>query len=139
MNSSSNARPVITSGMTSGAVVMPTIRVRPRKGPKRARATPGKRAQYHRAAGGDERNPDRQPGRGDDFIVAQQFGIPLKVGECAASQTVTRRELLSENTIIDRIGAYRNVSPTPSMVRANAPEVFIGDLASGDRRSAGTA
>ena len=45
----------------------------------------------------------------------------LSVGECAASQTVTRRELLNEKTIIDRIGTYRNTSPNTSAVRENTP------------------
>ena len=35
----------------------------------------------------------------------------LRVGEFAASQTVTRRELLKENTTIERIGTYKNTSP----------------------------
>ncbi len=39
-NSSSIASPVITSGMTSGAVVMAARMVRPRKRPKRASTSP---------------------------------------------------------------------------------------------------
>ncbi len=39
-NSSSKDRPVMTSGMTSGAVVRPCSNVRPRNGPKRASTSP---------------------------------------------------------------------------------------------------
>ena len=40
MNRNSSEMPVITSGITSGAVTMPVISVRPRKRPSRARASP---------------------------------------------------------------------------------------------------
>jgi hypothetical protein len=39
------------------------------------------------------------------------------VGECAASHTVTRRELLKEKITIDKIGTYRNTSPIMRPVR----------------------
>ena len=42
MNSSSSERPVITSGITSGALGMPPNSVRPRKRPKRTMASPAR-------------------------------------------------------------------------------------------------
>src|SRR6185312_7881687 len=51
------------------------------------------------------------------------------VGEWAASHTVTRRELLNENTMRDRIGTYRKTSPQTNTVRGTTP----GDLISRPR------
>jgi hypothetical protein len=49
----------------------------------------------------------------------------LSVGEWAASQTVTSLELLNENTIIDRMGTYRKISPNTSAVREKTPREVI--------------
>src|SRR6185437_13174066 len=107
-NNSNRDSPVITSGMTSGAVVMPNSRVRPRNWPKRARVTPA-------------RGPSTTAQQAEiaaiwiDSPAAPRIGpydssypYQRKVGECGASHTVTRRELLNENTISDTIGTYRN-------------------------------
>ncbi len=40
----------------------------------------------------------------------------FRVGELAASHTVTRRELLNEKKIIERIGTYRKKKPKPNIV-----------------------
>ena len=105
MKSSSSARPVITSGITNGAVVMPTSSVRPRNGPKRARATPVSvpKTTAPLAAISAIRIESHAAPRISSFCSSSVYH--LRVGECAASHTVTRRELFSENTIIDRIGA----------------------------------
>src|ERR1700733_15296779 len=115
MNSSSNARPVMTSGMTSGAVVMPTSSVRPRNGPKRASATPVSvpSTTAPLAAISAIRTDSQAASRISSLPSSSPYHF--NVGEWAASQTVTRRELLNENTIIDRMGAYRNISPAPSI------------------------
>src|SRR3569833_1302431 len=103
-NISSSDRPVITSGNTIGAVVMTDSKVRPLNGPNLASATPVSVPRmtapvadisamliYNQAA------PTIWP-----FDNSSPYH--LSVGECTASQTVTSRELLNENTIIDRIG-----------------------------------
>ena len=47
-NSNSSDRPVMTSGMTIGEVIMPENRVLPLKRPKRASTSPGHRAEDRR-------------------------------------------------------------------------------------------
>ncbi len=111
MNSSSRASPVITSGMTSGAVVMPTSRVRPRNGPKRASATPVSVPSTSAPLAAMSAILMESHAALRISSLPSSSPYHLRVGEWAASQTVTRRELFSENTIIERIGAYRNSSP----------------------------
>src|SRR6516165_3038015 len=119
-NSSNSDRPVMTSGMTIGAVVMPASSSRPRKGPKRANAMPASVPSTTAALA--EISAMRIESQAAPRICSLLASVRyhLKVGECAASHTVTRRELLKENTIIDTIGTYRNTSPSTSMLRANS-------------------
>ena len=77
-NSSSSDRPVMISGITSGAVVSAPSRPRPRKRPKRASAKPAMRAQDHRAGGVHDGDLQRQPRRIHDLAVLEQLPVPLE-------------------------------------------------------------
>jgi hypothetical protein len=103
-NNSSRDKPVITSGMTKGAVVMAFKVKRPRNCAEARQAESGERAQDHRARGIDHRHLQRNPGRIENLLVVEQRVIPLEVGELAESHTVTSLEALKENTTMDRIG-----------------------------------
>src|SRR5271168_1756238 len=116
-NNSSSDKPVITSGMTKGAVVMAFKVNRPRNWLKRASPKPASvpkmtdpealmRATFteiHAAS------------RISSFCSSATYH--LSVGEWAPSHTVTSFDALKENTTIDRIGMYRNAKPNPKHVR----------------------
>src|ERR1700722_4816511 len=116
-NSSSRDKPVITSGITRGAVVIADKRVRPRNGPKRAKTIPTNvpRTTAPVAAHAATRIDSHAARSIGPFDSSATYH--LSVGEFAASQTVTRRELLKENITIERIGTYKNASPMTSPVR----------------------
>ncbi len=108
-NSSSSDRPVITSGMTSGAVVMPESSVRPRNGPKRASAMPASVPSTTAAVA----------------AMAAIFRLSSAASRicwfCSSApyhfvenppHTVTSRDSLNENTISEMIGTYRNAKPS---------------------------
>src|SRR6202453_3845320 len=116
-NSRSSDKPVITSGITSGAVVMALSVNRPRNWEKRARPNP---ASVPRIT---------EP---DAFITATFSEIHaasrisslwsseeyhLRVGEFAESHTVTNFDALNENTTMERMGMYRNANPNARQVR----------------------
>src|SRR2546429_1211045 len=110
-NSSSSDSPVMTSGMTIGAVVIPASSMRPRKAPRRASAIPANVPSTTAAlAEISAMRIDSQAARRICWLLISAT-YHLRVGECAVSHTVTRRELLNENTIIDRIGRKRNAGP----------------------------
>ena len=112
-NSSSSDSPVITSGITSGAVVIPDNSVRPLKRPKRASTRP---ASVPRITA----------------PVALRLAILMlnfaALSICCSwnsstyhlvekpAHTVTSFEELKEKKTIDRIGTYRNANPNASMV-----------------------
>src|SRR5580658_1420956 len=110
-NINKRERPVITSGITIGAVVIPDSNVRPRKGPKRASATPVSVPRI--TAPVAETRAIRIDSHAAPMICPFEINSPyhLSVGEWAESQTVTNRELLNEKTIIDRIGTYKKTNP----------------------------
>ena len=91
-NSSSSDSPVITSGMTSGAVVMPASSMRPRKRPKRASAMPASVPSTTAAVA--DMSAIRIDSQAAPRIcsLCTSAAYHLSVGECAASHTVTRRE-----------------------------------------------
>ena len=102
--SSSSERPLITSGMTMGAVVMPTRRERPRKAPNRASAVPARVPRMVEAVAAQTATRSDSHAASRTSSSERRTPYHLSVGECAASQTVTSRLLLKEYTIIDRIG-----------------------------------
>jgi hypothetical protein len=97
-------RPVITSGMTRGAVVRPCRKARPRNGPKRERTSPASVPKttapvaVQAATWIDSHAADRI------WWSPKSFMYHFTVGELGASHTVTSRELLNEKKTIDRIG-----------------------------------
>src|SRR6202521_1732559 len=138
-NNSSSDRPVMTSGMTIGAAVIPASSMRPRKAPRRASAIPASVPSTTAAlAEISAMRIDSQAARRICSLLSSAT-YHLRVGECAASHTVTRRELLNENTIIDTIGRYRNTSPRISAVRVNRPRAFTWRPRAGAVRAAETA
>src|SRR5690349_6172165 len=110
-NINNSDSPVMTSGITMGAVVIPDSSVRPLNGPNLASATPVSVPRM--TAPVADMSAIRIDSHAAPTIWVFDSNSPyhLSVGECAASQTVTSLELLNENTIIDRIGTYRNASP----------------------------
>ena len=94
----------MTSGMTSGAVVMPDEQRAAAERPEAREHEARERAQHHRAGRRERGDLDRQPGGIEDLLVGSSATYQRRVGESAASHTVTSRELLNENTTIDRIG-----------------------------------
>src|SRR5689334_18500316 len=124
-NSNSMDRPVMTSGMTSGAVVRPCSSARPRNGPKRDRTRPASVPRITApvadiaATWMDSHAAERMA------VSSNSLAYHLRVGEFAASHTVTRRELLNEKKIIERIGTYRKKKPNPNIVLLNRPWVFM--------------
>src|SRR5665213_464286 len=115
-NSNSNDRPVMTSGITSGAVVIADSSVRPRNGPNRASTIPPivPTTTAPVAAAAATLMDSHAARRICSFESNDTYH--LSVGECTASQTVTNRELLKEKIIIDKIGRYKNTSPKASPV-----------------------
>src|SRR6185312_14975735 len=101
---SRSERPLITSGITMGAVVIPTRSERPRKAPNRASAVPASvpRTVAAVAAHAATRRDSQAASRTSPSEKSTPYH--LRVGECAASQTVTRRLLLKEYTIIETMG-----------------------------------
>src|SRR6478735_9060239 len=127
-NSSSMDRPVSTSGMTSGAVVRPCSSARPRKGPNLASTRPAivpstTAPLAVMAAIRMDSQAACSTGRSWNSAAYQR-----SVGELAASHTVTSRELLKEYTIIEKIGAYRNSSPSSSATFGKVRYFFIALL-----------
>src|SRR6185312_2312477 len=102
--SSSNDSPLITSGMTMGAVVIPTRSERPRKAPNRARAVPARMPRIVETVAAQTATRSDSQAASSTCPSEKSTPYHLRVGECAASQTVTRRLLLKEYTIIDRMG-----------------------------------
>src|SRR5579863_6433484 len=116
-NSSSSDKPVMTSGITRGAVVMPASTARPRNAPNRASAIPDNvpRTTEEDAAMMAILIDSHAASRICSFDASSTYH--LSVGECAASHTVTSLELLNENTIIERMGTYRKMRPATSAER----------------------
>ena len=120
-NSSSSDRPVITSGMHqrrgghAGEQRCGRGSGRTAPAPRRP-ACPESRRRWRSSARSGS-TATRRPGSAS---LCNSSPYHLSVGECAASHTVTRRELLNENTIIDRIGTYRNAKPNASAVRRSS-------------------
>ena len=77
-NSSSRDRPRITSGITSGAKIMPENSVRPGKRAMRVErwrpCVPSTRA----SVAEDKGNPQGHPGRIEQRLVVQQWPVPLQ-------------------------------------------------------------
>ena len=101
MNSISIEMPVITSGMTSGAVTKPEKAVRPRKRRKRASAMPAMvpRMVAKVALTSAMRSESRAASMTWSFWNSLTYHWVEK-----PPQTVARRDLLKEKTIIERIG-----------------------------------
>src|SRR5262249_58599448 len=98
---------------------------RPRNGPKRASAIPARVPSTTAAVAEiSAMRIDSQAAPRICWLLSSAL-YHLRVGECAASHTVTRRELLNENTIIDAIGTYRNTRPTTRAQRTNTPRGLI--------------
>src|SRR3984957_6196229 len=116
-NSSSSDRPVMTSGMTKGAVVMAFSVKRPRNWLKRANPNP---ASVPRITDPEALMTatlsDIQAASSISSLLSSAW-YHLRVGELAASHTVTNFDALKENTTIDRIGTYKNAKPNPRQVR----------------------
>ena len=96
-NISSRDKPVITSGITSGAVVMPVISVRPLKRRKRDSAKPASVPRMTAPVALIEAM------RSDSLIWSLCSSSRYHLVEKPA-HTVTSRDSLNEYTIIDRIG-----------------------------------
>ena len=101
MKSISIEMPVMTSGMTSGAVTKPEKAVRPRKRRKRARAMPAMvpRMVAKVALTKAIRRERRAASMTWSFWNSRTYHCVEK-----PPQTVARRDLLKEKTIIERIG-----------------------------------
>ena len=104
-NSSSSDSPVMTSGMTSGAVVMPASSVRPRNAAEARQRQPAS-VPSTTATRGAETTAMRIDSQAASRIwsLLQQLAVPLERRRMAASHTVTSRESLNEKTTIERIG-----------------------------------
>ncbi len=113
---SSSDNPVITSGMTSGAVVMAFKVNRPLNWVKRANPKPASvpKITEPEALMSATCTEIQAASRISSLCSSETYH--LSVGECAASHTVTSFEALKENTTIDRIGMYRNAKPNPKQV-----------------------
>ncbi len=95
---------MITSGITRGAVIIPDSSVRPRNAPKRARVTPARVPSTTAPQAEIAAISIDSPAAPRICVFDSSSPYHFRVGECAASQTVTSRELLNEKTIIERIG-----------------------------------
>src|ERR1700726_153773 len=95
-NSSSSDNPVITSGITSGAVVIADSSVRPRNGPKRASTMPTRVPSTTAPVAAAAATLIESPAALKIWPLERSDIYHLNVGECAASHTVTKRELLNE-------------------------------------------
>src|SRR5689334_5103667 len=129
-NNNNIDRPVMTSGMTSGAVVRPCSSARPLNGPKRASTSPA--SVPSTTAPEADMAATRMDSQAADRICSSPNNFPyhLTVGEVTEFHTVTERESLNEYTTIDRMGTYRNAKPSPSTLRENNPCVFIAACSS---------
>ena len=103
-NSSSNDRPVITSGITSGAVVMVESMARPRNGPKRTSASPASVPRMTAPVAVIAAICSDSNAASRICPFANSLRYQRRVGELAASQTVTNLELLNEKNTIERMG-----------------------------------
>ena len=133
-NSSSSDRPVITSGITSGAVVMPDSSVRPRNGPKRARIMPANVPST--TASVAETAATLRLSHAASRICWFWISAPYHFVE-KPPQTVTRRDSLNENTTSEMIGTYRNAKPsTRASTRNHGRPCIIGATLRPPRRPA---
>src|SRR5271154_2251550 len=116
-NSNSSDNPVMTSGMTKGAVVMAFKVNRPRNWLKRANPKPASvpKMTAPEALITATFTEIHAASRISSFCSSATYH--LSVGECAASQTVTSFDALKENTTIDSIGTYRKAKPKPKQVK----------------------
>ena len=103
-NSNSIAMPVMISGITSGAVVIAERNARPRNGPKRVNTTPAKVPRITAPLAVIAATLMEIQAAPSSWSFSSNRAYHRSVGELSRSQTVTRRELLNENTIIERIG-----------------------------------
>src|SRR5271165_6799820 len=116
-NSSSSDSPVMTSGMTKGAVVMALSVNRPLNWLKRARPKP---ANVPRITDPEAlitaTLSDIHAASSISSLLSSEW-YHLRVGEFAASHTVTSLDALNENTTIDKIGMYKKAKPRPRQVK----------------------
>src|ERR1700675_2684138 len=115
-NMSSNDKPVITSGMTSGAVVMAFKVNRPLNWVKRANPKPASVPKMTAPVALMTATFTEIHAASRISSLCNRATYHLSVGECAASHTVTSLDALKENTTIERIGMYRNAKPSPKQV-----------------------
>src|SRR5580704_3592342 len=116
-NSSSRESPVITSGITRGAVVIAFRVNRPRNWRKRANPKPASvpRITEPVALITATFKEIHAASRISSLFSSEEYH--LRVGELALSQTVTSLDALKENTTIDNMGMYKNANPIPMQVR----------------------
>ncbi len=138
-NNNSSDSPVITSGMTNGAAVIPDSSVRPLNGPNLARVTPASVPRMTAPHAEIAAISIDSPAAPRIWAFENSSPYHLSVGECAASQTVTNLELLNEKTTIDRMGTYRKTSPNTSALRENTPCDFTCASPLRDAPASGTA
>ena len=115
-NSSSSESPVMTSGMTSGAVARPDSSVRPLNGPKRASAMPA--SVPSTTASVAESTAILMLSQAAPRICSLRNSAPYHLVE-NPPQTVTSLDSLNEYTISDTIGVYRNAKPSVSTIARN--------------------
>src|SRR5271163_2230043 len=115
-NSSSSESPVITSGITSGAVVIAFKVKRPLNWVNRANPNPASvpRMTEPEALMTATFTEIQAASRISSLCSSETYH--LSVGECAPSQTVTSFDALNENTTIDRMGMYKKAKPSPRQV-----------------------
>ncbi len=108
-NSSSSDRPVITSGITSGAVAMPDSSVRPRNGPKRASAMPVSVPSTTAAVAAIAAILRLSSAAPTICLLASRAPYHLVENP---PHTVTSRDSLNEKTTSETMGMYRNAKPS---------------------------
>ncbi len=112
-------RPVITSGMTSGAVVMALNSMRPRNLPNLDSEKPASVPRMDAPVALITATFSEIQAASRISSLLNRAKYHLSVGELCTSHTVTSLEALKENTTIDRIGRYRKAKPKPSAHRMN--------------------
>ena len=115
----------MTSGITSGAVVIPDNNVRPLNGPNRASTKPASVPSTTAPVAETAATLIDNQAASRIGVLCNNSPYHFSVGDAAASQTVTNLELLNEKNIIDRIGRYKNTRPTHSIVVRNTARDFI--------------
>ena len=104
-NNSNNDKPVMTSGMTSGAVIIPENTVRPRKRPKRHSARPA--IAPRTVAKVADVTAMRRLKNAASSTCSLRSNSPYHRVE-KPPQTVASRESLNEYTMTRTSGMYRN-------------------------------